>query len=582
MTVSNIMASVDGSRSLQGASDEFYTNICGPCKNVGLEKGANHYCKDCAIYICDHCKDHHLKLPLTQNHVIISGGQEPATTSTRGRPAVVIYCSCNKNQEIQHYCDDHRDTLCDSCKHSKHYKCKVSSLQDKGKSYSRSRMDAIMSKIKSLEDDYDQLKQTRNDNCRELQRSVKDCGKDIDAWRKDLNDFFDDLEKSMKKQLKFQEDDGQKRIGQHISTLTATSKMLETDYKLLQDAKTSGGSALMFAADVQVSKGLKDYEDTLTDIANDAVKTNVKFEKNAKLVKLQADIDSLGSLIRNSARNIQSGRKMLLDIKIQSQKQENIKISGDSNTPWITGTVVMATGDIVSCDYNNRKLKLLDSSNALKDSLKLNAQPWDVSVVDAKTIIVTLPGNQQLQYIDLFRRLTSGRVLQLDKKCWGVHVTADKIFTTCHNDPGKGEIRILDLDGNLLQQLGINQDGSFMFSYPYYITVSPSEKKIFVSDYSKETVTCMTMDNRVIYQYRDNGMEYPGGLYCDGGDNILACGLNSNNIQVITAEGKKHCDLVSSGDGLKEPMSISYRESDDTLIVGCSRSDNVILYKLGK
>ena len=576
------MTSVDGSRSLQGASDEFYTNICGPCKNVGLEKGAYHYCKDCAIYICDQCKDHHLKLPLTQNHVIVSGGQEPAITSTRGRPAIVIYCSCNKNQEVKYYCDDHKDTLCDPCKHTKHYKCKVSSLQDKGKSYSRSRMDAILSKIKSLEDDYDQLKQTRNDDSRELQRSVKDCGKEIDAWRKDLNDFFDDLEKSMKKQLKFQEDDGQKRISQHISTLTATSKMIETDYKLLQDARTNGGSALMFAADVQVSKGLKDYEDTLTDIANDAVKTNVKFEKNAKLVKLLADIDSLGSLIRNSSRNIQGGRKLLLDSKIQSQKQVNVKMSDDKNTPNITGTVVRATGENILYDYTNYKLKLLDSSNALKDSLKLNAQPWDISVVDAKTIIVTLPWNQQLQYIDVFPRLTPGRVLKLNKKCWGVHVTGDKIFTTCHNQPGEGEVRILDLDGNLLQQLGINQDGAFMFNNPFYITVSPSEKKIFVSDYSKETVTCMTMDNHVIYQYRDNGMKWPSGLYCDGGDNILVCGEFSNNVQVITTDGKKHCDLVSPGDGVNAPVSISYRESDDTLIVGCYNSNNVILYKLGK
>ena len=577
------MASVDGSRSLQGASDEFYASICGPCKNVGLDKGANHYCKDCAIYICDHCKDHHLKFPLTLNHVIVSGGQVPAVTSTRGRPTIVIFCSCNKNQEVKHYCDDHKDTLCDSCKHSKHYKCKVSSLQDKGRGYSQPRMGGIMSKIKSLEDDYDQLKQTRNDDSRELQRSVKYCGKGIDAWRKDLNDFFDDLEKSMKKQLKFQEDDGQKRISQHISTLTATSKMLETDYKLLQDAKTNGGSALMFAADVQVSKGIKDYEDTLTDIANDAVKTNVKFEKNAKLVKLQADIDSLGSLIIYSARDIQGGRKLLLDSKIQSQqKQMNVKMSDDKNTPCITGTVVRATGEIILCDYTNYKLKLLDSSNALKDSLKLNAQPRDVSVVDAKTVIVTLPWNQQLQYIDVLPRLTPERVLKLNKKCWGVRVTGDKIFTTCHNQPGEGEIRILDMDGNLLQQLGINQDGSFMFTAPCYITVSPAEKKIFVSDYGKDTVTCMTMDNRVIYQYRDNGMKWPRGLYCDGGDNILVCGGVSNNVQVITTEGKKHCDLVSSRDVLEKPVSISYRESDDTLIVGCFDSNNAILYKLGK
>ena len=266
----------------------------------------------------------------------------------------------------------------------------------------------------------------------------------------------------------------------------------------------------MFAADIQVSKGLQDYSDRLSDISNDAIGTEITFERNKRLVDLQTEIDALGSLHMNSVRNIkqvQSRSKKLSDSKIQSQEQVNVKMSDDSYATYITGSFVMARGDIIFCDYNNYKVKLLDSSNALKDSLKLNAQPWDISVVDAKTVIVTLPWNQQLQYIDVFPRLTLGRALQLNKRCWGVHVTADKIFTTCHNNLGEGEVR--DLDGNLLQQLGINQDGSFMFTCSDYITVSPSEKKIFVSDAGKHTITCMTMDNRVIYQYRDNGMKGP-------------------------------------------------------------------------
>ena len=121
-----------------------------------------------------------------------------------------------------------------------------------------------------------------------------------------------------------------------------------------------------------------------------------------------------------------------------------------------------------------------------------------------------------------------------------------------------------------------------MFTGPTYITVSQSEKKLFVSDVGENTVSCMTMDDQVIYQYRDNEMKYPRGLYCDSGDNILVCGLDSNNVQVITTEGKKHCELVSATDGLMEPCIISYRERDDALIVGCRDSDHVFLFKLGK
>ena len=576
------MASVDGSRSLQGTSDEFHTNICGPCKTDDVEKGANHYCNDCSAHLCDHCKDYHRKIPLLKNHRIVSGSQVPAVTSTRGRSAIVVYCTCNKNQEVQYFCEDHQDTACDSCKHTKHYKCKVSRIQNKSSNYTGSRIDAIISKIEALKAAYEKLEERKDYESKCLERSKEDCKKEIKAFRKEIDTFLDDLEKTMLTQLESCENEGQNRVRQHISTLTATLKMLESDYKLLGDAKNDGRKAVMFAADVQVSKHLHDCDDRLSDIDSDAIKTDITFERNKRLANLQTEIDSLGSLIRNMPRKLQIDEKSLLDSKIQSRKQVNLKLSDDSSKPDITGLAVMPTGDIVLCDWSNSKLILLDSSETLKDNLELNGNPWDIAVFDAKTVIVTLPRIRQLQYFEVFPRLAPGRVLQLDKPCWGVHVTGDKIFISCYKFLGKSEVRILGLDGNLLNQLGINQDGSFLFTYPFNITVSPSEKKIFVSDYGKDTVTCMTMNNHVIYQYKDNELKWPRGLYCDGADNILVCGKNSNNVQMITAEGKKHGDIVSSRDGLQKPVSISYRETDDTLLVGCEVQDHVFLFKLGK
>ena len=248
---------------------------------------------------------------------------------------------------------------------------------------------------------------------------------------------------------------------------------------------------------------------------------------------------------------------------------------------YVTGFVVMPGGEIVLCDYANYKLKMLDNSDVLINSVKVSAKPWDISIVDSKTAIITLPRAKQLRYIEVFPRLTEGRPMQLDKECWDVLVTGDKILISCHNDPGEAEIKILDLDGHLLQQLGINQDGSRLFSYPFHITACQSEEKVFVSDRGKGTVTCMTMNNQVIYEYTDKEMKCPRGLYCDGGDNILVCDRDSDTIQVITAEGEKRCDLVSSIDGIKKPISISYRQSDDTLIVGCDGSSDIFLFKLG-
>ena len=372
--------------------------------------------------------------------------------------------------------------------------------------------------------------------------------------------------------LESYEDEAQMCIGEPISTLTTIFKTFWTYYDLLMYVRYSDRrTEVIFAVHVKVSKDLQDYEDRLSDIHNDTVTTAIKFGKNIKLPNLQTEIEFPGH------KNNQWGREILLDSKILSKKQVKSQLPDDRCKPWGMSTVVMPDGEIVLCDRDNRKLKLLDSSDEYKSSLILEDSPWDISVVNITTVIVTLPHSEQLKYVEVIPRLTSGRVLQpeLDTECWGVHVIRDKIFTTCRNFSREWDVRMLDLDGNFLKQLGINQDGSFMFTTPLFISVSPSEEKVFISDSDKHTVTCMTLNNHVIYQYTDNEMKVPTNIVCDGADKILVCGRDSENVQVITEEGKKHCNLLSSRDGLKWPNSISYREIDDTLIVGCDYSDYV-------
>lgn len=95
------------------------------------------------------------------------------------------------------------------------------------------------------------------------------------------------------------------------------------------------------------------------------------------------------------------------------------------------------------------------------------------------------------------------RTIQLDKKCWGVDVCDDEVYTSCHNNPGNGEVRVLDLHGNLRRRLGVGQDGAFMFRMPYYFSVNKASRKVFVSDLIEHSIICMTVDGCIIYKYHD-------------------------------------------------------------------------------
>ena len=264
----------------------------------------------------------------------------------------------------------------------------------------------------------------------------------------------------------------------------------------------------------------------------------------------------------------------LLGRYIQLSKKVNVSLDGDKKIPYITGCVFMPNGYFVACDWNNFHIKLFDSSLLLQDSLKLPSAPRDVSVIDDNTVIVAIPILKQIQLVQVFPKLKPDRLIQLDKRCLSVEVSRQQIYVSCHSVlKSDGEVRVLDKQGNLEHQLGIREDGSYLFSWPNYITVSTAGDNIFVSDYKTDTVTCMKVDGSIVYQYKDTDLKGPRGLYCDDGDNIMVCGFNSNNIHVITSDGKKYDTLLSSQDGLKMPVSVAYRKCDDTLVVGCERSN---------
>ena len=167
-------------------------------------------------------------------------------------------------------------------------------------------------------------------------------------------------------------------------------------------------------------------------------------------------------------------RKSLLKSKLEPLRYSNIKQDEDQHVPWISGCSILPKGYLVVCDRTNNKIKLLNTCYRLLDRLKLTSLPWDVSVIDVNNVIVTLPDKKRLQYIRVWPQLQTGHTIQVGKRCFGVEVSGGEIYITCHDNPGNGEIQVLDLDGNLKRRLGVMPRGLFMFRVPQYITISSS------------------------------------------------------------------------------------------------------------
>ena len=259
------------------------------------------------------------------------------------------------------------------------------------------------------------------------------------------------------------------------------------------------------------------------------------------------------------------------DVVVGNRSSFTVRTDEDNYEPWITGAEFLSDGRLILCDFLfNRRIKLLSKNFSMIDSLKLQAEPFDVSAVNSSTVIVTLPLRKQLQYVHVVPHFKLSSRIQLDKWCRGVDVVGNEIFTSCYSSWGSydGEVKVLDIGGTLQRRLGVRQDSSYMFNVPEYLTVSSNTGYIYVSDISTDKVTCLSSAGEVMYVYGDPELDGPEGIYVDDVGNTIVCGYSSHNIHIITSGGKRHRILLTSSDGLESPLSVAYRHSDATLVIG--------------
>lgn len=514
---------------------------------------------------------------MTRNHDIVSVSKLQRKALTKRAAHCRVLCDCSQNSEVVVYCQDHDDVICQSCTIVKHRACKTVSIGEKCASYPKEKFAAVEQKADKLDNETDQILKERNSDLTSYTSMKEKAKEDMQTFRQEINRQIDMMEQTMLKDLDDRETMNRQEVGRHVSSCTTTKQLIQTDLKILSDVKKSADKADMFAADVKVSKRLTEYERLLRDIRQEAKSPNLTFKKNEQLWDKLIKIKNIGTLVEDTSKPDQRKKMVLTDLKVDSLSQKNIKISSDRQPADISGCAFMPDGQVGLCDYSNNKLELLDKSFTLQGSLDLPSRPLDISVVDDTTAIITLPDNQQLQYIEVVPRLKPGRVLQLDKKCWGVQVVGSDIYVTCHKGypGGDGEVRILDKNGNLRKRLGVNQDGTFMFASPLYLTVTARSDRIYVSDCGQHTVTCLNSGGTVIFQYKDPELGGPAGVCVDDEDNVIVCGRASYNVHVVTAAGKKHSVILTSKDGIMYPCSVAFRQTDNTMIIGCY--DNLFL-----
>ena len=571
------MDSVDGAKGDQVSSDESFAIDCDPCDYNQISKKAAGYCQECEEYLCEPCKTAHEKLKLTRSHKLLSGELMPPKRSARkGAVLDTVLCSCMKN-EVSVYCKEHCSLVCVNCGALHHRRCRTNDIGDISKDFDVDSTEETIDNWNELNEKITSLHERRETDLSNLSLEAKDCRDRAKQFREELSIKLESMEAKTLSEIDTLETQETKTITQQLDTCKAARNSLDTDRRNLILAKERNDRQSIFVYDIQLSQSVKSLTTITDEITKEVYQPHISFECNPTIT-FTGDQD-LGTVKCHTSRIPQ--QKGFDEMSVTARNQVNVKVPSDAKDACITGSAFLPSGQLILCDCNNKKLKLLDENLQMKDSIDVPGQPWDIAVVNQHQVIVTFLVQQYLQFIQVTPSLALGHTVDLGMECRGVTVSRESIYISFSESRGEGKIGIFDLSGKKKRIIGPynDKDGKVLIKWPHYIAVSNDEKIFVRGGSTTPTVYCLESSGNDLYTVSNTLFKACRGISVDENENLLVCDENSHKVFLITKDGKEVREFLTEKDGLYRPFTVSFRRSDGTLVVGGGHN-NILVFTL--
>ena len=436
------MASFD--ESVKMSSDERFEIECTPCKDGDTIREAKHFCPECSEYYCDPCEMTHRRLKATRSHTVLHGDEMSQSTSQRKIMLPFMYCTCDKTRLVEFICEEHLIAACSECKGVYHRKCKTVSIQEKGRSFSKSSITTTYDTMKAIAEKIDQIQEQQKESIESFAEMKNACKERIEAMRQKLHVFVDKISDASLGELDTCTMTHSNDNDEIITTTASTKAKLQNEMKRLEDAIATADGCLMLVADTIAKQRCNDFHSVTADIEKDFISLEVTFDNDETLNALIDKTTKLGNLRVNMKRSTVLPK----DLASMSLIEDKDASFSPKDAKRITGSAFMPNGDLLVCDTSSNFVSLFDQSFNVVSTWQSSESPWNVAPVTDTTALVSLYNAKKLLFIDTRPLIKENKCITLDKKCFGIALVDGEIFVSCSDDPGKGEIRILDMDGN--------------------------------------------------------------------------------------------------------------------------------------
>ena len=253
---------------------------------------------------------------------------------------------------------------------------------------------------------------------------------------------------------------------------------------------------------------------------------------------------------------------------IQLNLKQKINTKGSS----IRGCSLLPEGRMVFSCYSSSTVRFINKEGVelfqiSKD--KTGSFTYDtVYIKDTNSVAVSSGrgGKRCITIIDIESQKVM-TTISMDTYIYGMVVRGRTIYYSARD---KG-LKMLNLSDKSVSNI-ISSD------MHYVDYVATSGDKLYYTNTNTNTVTCCDLHGTIQWEFKDKRvLQDPRGVSVDNDGNVYVVGYYSNNVVVISPDGQRHGQLLSSKDGLSHPVVLDYDKSTNRLLV-VNKSSTAFLF----
>ncbi|CAC5397610.1 unnamed protein product [Mytilus coruscus] len=540
-------------------------SLCGVCDSRQITKSSEVWCSECDEGLCGDCTEHHCNSKATRNHETVS------ITEYKKLPTNILQIAqvCKiHNEKLELFCRKHDCPCCKKCVKS-HNDCKgLTDINELIKNVKTSNaFYEIEQTLLEVVDNMNLIITNRKDNLTLLKKKKSGIEEGIKQTRTKINKYLDKLQDDLMNELIATEQKESSKIQKLLTTLKQKEKEI-TEFKAnIANIKQHASELQTFLAMKQIEKDIAVEEKFIqsiikTDTMNQVI---ISCQINNYIQQLTASGQKFGEInvssdLCNLSIQKRKHKQAQIIVALPTRDIDNLILTLQKriNTGFseVQGCSMLPDGRMVLACNRQDKIRVLKYDGSKDFEINNIGPTFDVVFIGDDSIAVTSFISEKINIIDMKNNKVK-KTISIRSINTGIAYKDNNLFCCGY----KNGLQMI----NLSDESTTNVINNIPSSIAYVTTFGD---KLFYTNCDNDSVTCCDYHGNIVWTFCDTSvLSSPLGISVDNDGNVFVVGWNTDNVVVITPDGQRHRQLLSSRDGLSGPSVLHYDQSNDKLLV---------------